>query len=204
MSYLHKTPSLLKWYYPNLIWDFTTTDKIIYLTFDDGPTKDHTNWILKELEVYKAKATFFCVGNNIKKCTNEFDAIIHGGHSVGNHTFNHLNGSENSLLSYLKDVKKCDTIFKSSLFRPPHGRISKKQITAIAKDYKIIMWDVLSGDFDSTISGEDCYNAVINNIKNGSIVVFHDSVKAAPRLKIALPKILKELDSRGYKFNAIL
>ncbi len=203
MSYLYKTPKLLKWYYPDLIWDYPLEDKSIYLTFDDGPTKEHTKWILELLGKYDAQATFFCVGNNVQSCKEEFNEIIVRGHSVGNHTFNHLNGRNHSLLSYIRDVRKCDKVFKSSLFRPPHGRLSKKQSLALTKDFKIIMWDVLSGDFDQNLSGEDCYNAVINNVVNGSIVVFHDSIKAAPRLKIALPKVLDELTSRGYTFKAI-
>ena len=204
MTYLYKTPRLLKWYYPDLTWNFTTENKYIYLTFDDGPTKEFTHWILEQLEAYNAKATFFCVGNNVENCNDEFNAIIEKGHAVGNHTYNHLNGSNNSLLSYLRDIKKCDAIFKSTLFRPPHGRLSKKQSAALTKDYNIIMWDVLSGDFDSNLSGEECYKAVVNNVENGSIIVFHDSKKAAPRLKIALPKVLEELTARGFKFKAIV
>ncbi|MDG1849807.1 MAG: polysaccharide deacetylase family protein [Flavobacteriales bacterium] len=203
MSYLYKTPRLLKWYYPDLIWDYTSEEKCIYLTFDDGPTKEHTNWILEQLEDYNAKATFFCVGNNVESCRDEFDNIIKKGHTVGNHTFNHLNGRNHSLLSYIRDIRKCGDVFKSKLFRPPHGRLSKKQSMVLTKDFQIIMWDVLSGDFDTNLSGEDCYNAVVNNVVNGSIVVFHDSIKAAPRLKVALPKILKELSDRGYTFKAI-
>ena len=203
MAYLYKTPRLLKWFYPDLIWDFATDEKCVYLTFDDGPTREYTHWILEQLEAYNAKATFFCVGNNIESCNDEFNAIIEKGHAVGNHTYNHLNGRNNSLLSYLKDVRKCDAIFKSKLFRPPHGRLSKKQSAALIKDYKIIMWDVLSGDFDSNLSGEECYKAVVKNVEKGSIIVFHDSKKAAPRLKIALPKVLKELTKQGFSFKPV-
>jgi peptidoglycan/xylan/chitin deacetylase (PgdA/CDA1 family) len=204
MRYIYKTPQLLKWYYPSLIWDFTTAEKCVYLTFDDGPTKEYTHWILKQLEAYKAKATFFCIGNNVETYKDEFHAIIEKGHAVGNHTCNHLNGRNSSLLSYLRDVRKCDAIFKSKLFRPPYGRFSNKQSAALTKDYKVIMWDVLSGDFDNNLSGEECYKAVVDNVCNGSIIVFHDSKKAAPRLKIALPKVLEELTKQGYTFKAIL
>ncbi len=204
MTYLYKTHRLLKWYYPNLTWNFTTKDKYIYLTFDDGPTKEYTHWILGQLKAYNSKATFFCVGNNVENCSDEFNAIIEEGHAVGNHTYNHLSGRNNSLLSYLRDIRKCDAIFKSNLFRPPYGRLSKKQSNALTKDYKVIMWDVLSGDFDSNLSGEECYKAVVNNVENGSIIVFHDSKKAAPRLKIALPKVLEELTARGFKFKSIV
>jgi len=204
MTYLYKTPRLLKWFYPELIWDFATDEKCVYLTFDDGPTKEHTSWILEQLEAYNAKATFFCVGNNVEDCSDEFNAIIEKGHAVGNHTYNHVNGRNKSLLSYLKDVKKCDAIFKSKLFRPPHGRLSKKQSAALSKEYKIIMWDVLSGDFDTNLTGEECYEAVVKNVEKGSIIVFHDSKKAASRLKIALPKVLEALTNRGFSFKPII
>jgi len=203
MRYLYKTPQLLKWYYPSLIWDFTTAEKCVYLTFDDGPTKEYTLWILEELEKYNAKATFFCIGKNVERNSDEFESIVNKGHSVGNHTYNHINGCNNSLLSYLRDIRKCETIFKSNLFRPPHGRMSNKQSAALTKEYKVIMWDVLSGDFDTSLSGEECAEAVIDNTTNGSIIVFHDSTKAAGRLKIALPLVLETLAVQGYTFKAI-
>tara|TARA_B100000795_G_scaffold213796_1_gene167471 strand:- start:9222 stop:9836 length:615 start_codon:yes stop_codon:yes gene_type:complete len=204
MTYLYKTPQLLKWYYPNLIWDFTTAEKCVYLTFDDGPTTEYTLWILEQLESYNAKATFFCIGNNVEKHPKEFEAIIKQKHSVGNHTYNHINGCNNSLLSYLRDIRKCEAIFKSNLFRPPYGRMSNKQSAVLTKEYKVIMWDVLSGDFDTSLSGEKCAEAVIDNTTNGSIIVFHDSIKAADRLKIALPIVLETLTSQGFTFKAIL
>jgi peptidoglycan/xylan/chitin deacetylase (PgdA/CDA1 family) len=204
MKYIYKTPQVLKWYYPNLIWDFTTAEKCVYLTFDDGPTKEYTHWILNQLERFNAKATFFCIGNNVETCPVEFQSIRNKGHAVGNHTYSHMNGGNHSLLSYLRDIRKCDDIFKSKLFRPPHGRMSNKQRAALTKDYKVIMWDVLSGDFDSSLSGEDCCEAVIDSVTNGSIIVFHDSEKAAPRLKIALPLILEDLMNQGFSFKAIV
>jgi len=203
MTYLYKTPRLLKWYYPDLIWDFTSAEKCVYLTFDDGPTKEYTQWILEQLTVFNAKATFFCIGNNVETCKDEFQAIINEGHAIGNHTYNHMNGWNNSLLSYLRDIRKCDALYKSKLFRPPHGRMSNKQSAALTKEYKIIMWDVLSGDFDTNLSGEDCYNAVVDSVVNGSIIVFHDSKKADARLKIALPMVLAELTARGFTFKSI-
>ena len=203
MTYLYKTPRLLKWYYPDLIWDFTSAEKCVYLTFDDGPTKEYTHWILEQLKVYNAKATFFCIGNNVEACKDEFQAILNEGHAVGNHTYNHMNSRNNSLLSYLRDIRKCDDVFKSKLFRPPHGRMSNKQSAALTKEYKIIMWDVLSGDFDTTLSGEDCYNAVVDSVVNGSIIVFHDSKKSDARLKTALPMVLAELTARGFTFKVI-
>ena len=203
MTYLYKTPQLLKWYYPNLIWDFTTAEKCVYLTFDDGPTKEYTLWILEELEKYNAKATFFCIGTNVENYPKEFDAIVKKGHSVGNHTYRHMNGWNNSLLSYLRDVRKCEAVFNSTLFRPPHGRMSNKQRAVLSKEFKVIMWDVLSGDFDTSLSGESCAEAVLDNTTNGSIIVFHDSKKAAERLKTALPIVLETLSAQGYSLIAI-
>jgi peptidoglycan/xylan/chitin deacetylase (PgdA/CDA1 family) len=204
MKYIYKTPQLLKWYYPNLIWDFTTAEKCVYLTFDDGPTKEYTPWILDILEQFNAKATFFCIGNNVETCKDEFQSILKKGHAVGNHTYSHMNGWNNSLLSYLRDVRKCESLFKSDLFRPPYGRMSNKQRAVLSKAYKVIMWDVLSGDFDSSLSGEDCYEAVIDNVTNGSIIVFHDSKKATERLKTALPLVLETLTAQGYTFKSIV
>jgi len=203
MKYIYKTPQLLKWYYPNLIWDFTTAEKCVYLTFDDGPTKEYTLWILDILEQFNAKATFFCIGNNVETCKDEFQSILKKGHAVGNHTYSHMNGWNNSLLSYLRDVRKCESLFKSDLFRPPYGRMSNKQRAVLSKAYKVIMWDVLSGDFDSSLSGEDCYEAVIDNVTNGSIIVFHDSKKATERLKTSLPLVLETLTAQGYTFKSI-
>jgi len=203
MKYIYKTPQLLKWYYPNLIWDFTTAEKCVYLTFDDGPTKEYTPWILDILEQFNAKATFFCIGNNVETCKDEFQSILKKGHAVGNHTYSHMNGWNNSLLSYLRDVRKCESLFKSDLFRPPYGRMSNKQRAVLSKAYKVIMWDVLSGDFDSSLSGEDCYEAVIDNVTNGSIIVFHDSKKATERLKTSLPLVLETLTAQGYTFKSI-
>lgn len=203
MKYLYKTPRLLKWYYPDLIWDFTTAERCVYLSFDDGPTEEYTHWILNQLNKFNAKATFFCVGNNVNKHPEAFQSILDNGHEVGNHTYNHINGTKHSLLSYLRDVKSCEAQFQSNLFRPPHGVMSNKQRIAIGKEYNIIMWDVLSGDFDTTLTGEECYEAVMDNITNGSIIVFHDSKKAWPRLQYALPKILEDLSAQGFNFNVI-
>lgn len=204
MNYLYKTPTLFKWYYPNLVWNFSREEKCVYLTFDDGPTKEYTRWIVDLLEQFNAKATFFCLGKNALACPEEFELIKSKGHSIGNHTYNHLAGLENSLLSFLRDVRKCKSIFESKLFRPPYGRMTRKQSIAIDKEYKIIMWDVLSGDFDLSLTGDECAKAVINNSENGSIIVFHDSKKAAERLKIALPIVLETLSREGYIFKAIV
>jgi len=209
--YLTKTPSVVKFIFKNLIWDFNTEDKEVFLTFDDGPTPEVTTFVLDELRKYNAKATFFCIGKNVAKHPEIFKSILDDGHPIGNHTHNHYNCKEHKLDLYIENVLLAEeTILKYNpknqvqLFRPPYGRISKKATKTIKqKGYKIIMWDVLSADFDTSISAEKCIENVIKNVKSGSIIVFHDSLKAFPILQQALPEILKNLQNQGYSFSAI-
>ena len=142
----------MKWCYPSLIWEIKTKKKEVFLTFDDGPDPNVTPWVLDQLKVFKAKATFFCVGNNVEKFPDLYDRIINEGHSVGNHTYSHVNGWETDYEKYIVNVKKCSHVFGSSLFRPPHGRINRRQIKKLKSTYKIIMWSLLSGDFDPALS----------------------------------------------------
>lgn len=204
--YLIKSPLLLKWYYPSLTWHKNRNDKVIYLTFDDGPIPDVTDFALKTLKAFNAKATFFCIGDNIYKHPEIFENIKNEGHSIGNHTFNHLKGWETPDEIYLKNFQKCQELTKTHLFRPPYGRIKKSQITklrGILPNMKIIMWDVLSGDFDIGLAPEKCFKNVVKNTGQGSIVVFHDSIKAYDRLKYALPKVLQHFTQQGYHFDAL-
>lgn len=201
--YLVKTPKWLKAYYPQLVWNKPRHLPRVYLTFDDGPTTEVTEWVLEQLKEYQAKATFFVIGKNVVEHPNIFDLLKSNGHSVGNHTFNHMNGWKNPKEAYFDNVKQCAEVVDSSLFRPPYGRIKKNQIKKLRQDYDIIMWDVLSGDFDTSITGEVSTSNVLNNVQNGSIIVFHDSQKAFPRLKLALPKVLEELNKRGYTFEKL-
>ncbi|WP_316816206.1 polysaccharide deacetylase family protein [Pedobacter nyackensis] len=204
--YLVKSPLLLKWYYPSLTWNKTRNDKVIYLTFDDGPIPDVTTFVLKTLKDFDAKATFFCIGDNIRKHPTVFNQIKKDGHRIGNHTFNHLKGWKTTDHVYLENVKKCQELTNTNLFRPPYGRIKKSQITGIKSKYpdmEIIMWDVLSGDFDVELSPEKCYENVIKNTRNGSVIVFHDSLKAFDRLKYTLPLILKFFNDKGYQFGCL-
>ena len=184
----------------------------VFLTFDDGPTPEITEFVLSELKKYNAKATFFCIGKNIKKQSNTFNKIVSEGHAIGNHTQNHLQGWKTNNQKYLKSVLECENIIanwpqkvnNSKLFRPPYGKIRKSQARNLLKNgYKIIMWDVLSGDFDSSISNERCLQNVLKNTRNGSIVVFHDSMKAAEKIKYALPRVLKALSDKGFSFSKI-
>ncbi|MHA4894477.1 polysaccharide deacetylase family protein [Pedobacter sp. PWIIR3] len=204
--YLVRSPLLLKWYYPQLIWNKKRDHKVIYLTFDDGPIPDVTDFALKTLKSFGAKATFFCIGDNIHKHPAIFQNIKNDGHNIGNHTFNHLKGWITPDPLYLDNFKKCQLQTCSNLFRPPYGRIKKSQISAVRAAYpnmEIIMWDVLSGDFDQYLDPHQCYLNVIKHTQKGSIVVFHDSLKAAPRLYYALPKVLEYFTKLGYSFQAL-
>ncbi len=200
--------------FPNYIWDMATTNKELYLTFDDGPTPKITNWTLDILKQYDAKATFFCIGSNIEKHPNIFENIIKDGHAIGNHTQNHIKGWTTKNKNYLKDIKEAQTIINSktenlqssivTLFRPPYGQIKPKQgKKLIDLDYKIIMWDVLSFDWEQDISEEKCLENVLSKSKSGSIVVFHDSVKASRNMMYALPKVLEYFSKKGFCFKAI-
>ena len=193
-------------------WHFFSDKKEIFLTFDDGPTPEITEFVLTELKKYNAKATFFCIGKNIKNHPEIFNKIIADNHAIGNHTQNHIKGWEYTKNDYLENVIKVEETLKTcnfktlqlNLFRPPYGKIKKSQAKKILKrGYKIIMWTVLSADFKTTISKEEYLQNVLKNTKNGSIIVFHDSVKAAERMKYALPKVLKEFSDKGFVFKSI-
>jgi peptidoglycan/xylan/chitin deacetylase (PgdA/CDA1 family) len=188
--YLIKTPFWLRLIYRSCTWRIPTKEKVLYLSFDDGPHPEATPFVLAELAKFNAKASFFCIGKN-----------------VGNHTHNHMNGWDNSTEDYMEDIQKATAHIQSNLFRPPYGRIKFSQIKALSArpdlPQNIVMWDVLSGDFDTHISGEKCAQNVIQNAAPGSIVVFHDSAKAMDRLQYALPKVLKHFSNLGYQFKAL-
>lgn len=207
-----KTPLVAKKMFPNYVWDIPSTNKSIYLTFDDGPTPEITNWTLNTLKQFNAKATFFCIGNNIEKYPDIFKNILNDGHSIGNHTHTHIKGWKTKTKDYIENIAACENAYKShipnskriNLFRPPYGQIKPKQGRKILKlDYKIIMWDILSFDWDHTISKEDCLKNVISKTKSGSIIVFHDSVKASKNMTYILPKVLEFFSDKGYVFKAI-
>lgn len=199
-----KMPLVVKKLFPNYVWDLPSTEKVIYLTFDDGPTDKITSWTLNILKAYNAKATFFCVGGNIEKHPDVFQQISDEGHAVGNHTENHIKGWKSNLEYYIENVKLASKRMHSNLFRPPYGQITPKQGKAlISLGYKIIMWNVLTLDWDAKISKETCLNNAINNVESGSILVFHDSIKASRNMQYALPKVLEHFSKKGYSFQAI-
>lgn len=209
--YLVKTPRVVQKFFPNYSWRVSTEKKEIYLTFDDGPVPDFTPWVLETLKKFNAKATFFCVGENIEKYPHIFRQIIEDNHSIGNHTFNHLQGWKTSTTKYIKNIIKAESYLKDAekhqgikLFRPPHGRIKPMQARILRKKgYKIIMWDVLSGDFDQNLSKEECLQHTLKHINNGSIVVFHDSVKSFKNLDYVLPRVLEHFSDKAYTFKPL-
>ena len=213
MFYLVKTPWALKKMYPECIWDFKTDPKtclpagrVIYLTFDDGPHPEATPFVLEELKKYNAKATFFCIGKNVEDHFAVYKNIIEEGHAIGNHTYDHLNGWRTGDKEYLDNIYKAKKIIDSNLFRPPYGKITKFQLKQLAGEkYKLktVMWSIISGDFDEKVTGEECYLTVVRNAKEGSIVVFHDSSKALPRLSYALPLVLEYFAEKGFEFKSI-
>ncbi len=201
--YFIKSPWWLKRVYSLLVWHIPTREKEVYLTFDDGPHPTITPFVLDCLKAYNAKATFFCIGKNVLDHPATYQRVIDEGHSVGNHTYNHLNGWKTDDAVYLKNVFLAKDHINSRLFRPPYGRISKFQIKQLLPSFKIIMWDVLSGDFDIKLSPQTSLQNVVANVRSGSVVVFHDSEKAFARLEYALPKALEHLSEKGYVFKAI-
>jgi peptidoglycan-N-acetylglucosamine deacetylase len=204
--YLHYTNPFIQRLFPHFTWQISPSSKVIYLTFDDGPIPDVTPWVLVELAKYKAKATFFCVGDNIRKNPFIFEEIIAEGHAIGNHTFSHLNGWQTEDFRYLENVRLCQNYMKENqeqtkkLFRPPYGRLSSGQSKLLRHEYEIVMWSVLSGDFDTKLTQEICLKKTIQHTKAGAIVVFHDSLKAQKKLYYVLPKYLAYFANQGFSF----
>ena len=203
MFYLSFTPKFLQQMFPDLVWKINTHEKLIYLSCDDGPIPELTPWILSTLDAYHAKASFFCVGHNIEKHPHLLESMLSQGHTIANHSYNHLSGWETSNLDYILNVRKGAIITQSKLYRPPYGKIKPSQARFLKHHYKIIMWDVLSGDFDPDLTSEMCYQNVERNAGPGSIVVFHDSLKAMQKLKSVLPRVLEHFSLLGYQFKAL-
>lgn len=196
-------PTFLRWIYPGAIWNIKSDSKEIYLTFDDGPTPVVTEKILDLLDDYQAKATFFCIGKNIEQHPLLFNLIKAKGHHIGSHTYSHLNGWKSNSTDYLYDYQKGRELAGSNLFRPPYGRILLNPLQTIQKQDKVIMWDILSKDYDATLPPEKILRNVLRNIKPGSIIVFHDSEKAKNNVLTVLPQLLQHLKQEGYTMDAI-
>jgi peptidoglycan/xylan/chitin deacetylase (PgdA/CDA1 family) len=197
MSFWVKTNYFVKRIFPNYVWDIPNAENKVFLTFDDGPTPEITEWTLEQLRKYNAEATFFCIGNNVEKHPDIFQMVVQQGHAIGNHTFTHLKGWKTSTEEYIESVRKCG--LKTNLFSPPYGKIKPSQSVILRKmGFRIIMWDVISYDFDQSISPEKCLENVLKNVQSGSIIVFHDSVKAEQNMRYALPKTLEFLKEKGF------
>ena len=201
--YLVKTPEILKPLAGDLLWNESRDERVVYLTFDDGPTESITLEIIDILKEYEALATFFCIGGNVIRFPKAYQALLDAGHKTANHTWNHMNGWEFSDYSYFKNVLECGSVVDSNLFRPPYGRITRNQVKSLKSRFKIVMWDVLSADWRSNVSPEKCLSNVVDNASPGSIVVFHDSDKAYKNMIYALPRSLKRLKEEGYTFSAL-
>jgi peptidoglycan-N-acetylglucosamine deacetylase len=185
--------------FPGLVWSIPNNEKKVFITFDDGPTPFLTNWILEILKEYNAKATFFCLGKNAEKYPEVFNNILCGNHSIGNHSYSHLNGWKTNTKEYIEDVEMADSIVRTNLFRPPYGKLKPAQLRKLNKNYKIIMWDVLSKDYSFRTSKEKCLKNVEEFTKEGSIIVFHDSEKAKNNLIFTFPKVIKYLKDSGFE-----
>lgn len=209
----HSIPSFFQAFFPNFVWSVPEKENVIYLTFDDGPIPYITEFVLDQLEAYQAKGTFFCVGDNIRKHPGIFEKILLNGHQVGNHTFNHLNGWNTDNQNYIQNIEECSSqinLFENllpslqkPLFRPPYGKIKSVQYKQIKDQYKVVMWSVLSYDFDKSISPERCLQKSIQYTKKGAIVVFHDNIKTEKCIRYVLPRYLEHFRNLGYRFEKL-
>ena len=198
---IEQPPLLLRWMYPRAFWRMNKNEKAVYLTFDDGPIPEITPWVLDLLDKYHIKATFFLVGDNVRKHPEEFKMIVERGHRLGNHTFNHIQGLKYLSYNYLANVNKADELIKSNLFRPPHGWMRWAQYMVLRNRYTIVMWDLVTRDYSKRLNGPQVLNKVKKYVRNGSIITFHDSLKSEKNLKYALPRAIDRLLEQGYEFK---
>ena len=204
MNFPARIPNWIKWVYPTFLWQMPDDEKSLFLTFDDGPHPTITPAVLRILSSYNAKATFFCIGDRVKRYPEIFQQILDQGHTIGNHTQHHINGWKTATADYVAEVNKADSYIHSKLFRPPYGRIKRTQAKLLIQEgYKIIMWTVLTADYDQTLTKEACANRVLKNINNGNIYLFHDSEKGEERMLYALPRLLEAASDLGFEFKKI-
>ena len=198
--------SLLHWIYPGAIWSIPTDKKVVYLTFDDGPHATITPWVIDLLDDFGMKATFFCIGDNAAANPEITKQLVSNGHALGNHTQHHLNGFYNNARTYLKEIEECENYISSNLFRPPYGRMRRSQLNLIKRTqkYQIIMWSILSGDFFNSLNVNKTLAHMKKITKPGSIILFHDSLKAEKNLRIMLPEYLEYLAAQGFTSKAVI
>lgn len=199
-----RPPVWLRFIYPHVLWSYSLPEKTLYLTFDDGPQPDVTDKVLDLLKKHNAKATFFCIGENVRKHPEIYQRILAEGHRTGNHSNTHPNSWKVPADHYISDVAEAGKVIASDLFRPPYGKLTPRTLFTLRKNYRIILWDVITCDFDEKVSAEQVVKNVLDYAKSGSIIVFHDSVKAAPRMLRALPEVLEANKFKGYHFSPIL
>jgi len=201
---IYSAPFWLRAIYPKgFLWRVPTSRREVFLTFDDGPVPEVTPLVLRILKKYNIKATFFCVGENVQKYPEVFDLLLKDGHTIGNHTFHHAKAWKTDYVSYVSEVAQCNQLVKSNLFRPPHGQITRKIAKTLRTDYRIIMWSALTGDYNKKLSGDQCLANAIGNTAPGSVIVFHDSVKARERMEYALPLYIEYCIKKGYSFRTL-
>ena len=198
---IEQPPKLLRWLYPRALWRMDKNVKAVYLTFDDGPIPEITPWVLDLLDKYNIKATFFLVGDNVRKHPEEFKMILERGHKVGNHTLNHISGLKYLSYNYLANTNKADELIKSKLFRPPHGWMRWGQYMVLSHRYTVVMWDLVTRDYSKRLNGRQVLDNVKKYVRNGSIITFHDSIKSEKNLKYALPRAIEWLLEQGYEFK---
>ena len=199
--FIEQPPQFIRQLYPHAHWRMNTSEKAVYLTFDDGPIPELTPWVLDVLDKYQIKATFFMVGDNVRKHPDEYKMVVERGHRIGNHTFNHLKGFEEGSERYIANIDKADCYLSTDLFRPPHGIMRMKQYRMLSKRYRIIMWDLVTRDYNSKLNGEQVLRKVRKYARNGSIITFHDSLRSVDNLRYALPRAIEWLQGEGYEFK---
>ena len=199
--FIEQPPQLIRQLYPRACWRMNVSERAIYLTFDDGPIPEVTPWVLDVLDKYKIKATFFMVGDNVRKHPDEYKMVVERGHRIGNHSFNHLKGFAESTEHYLANINKASAYISSDLYRPPHGVMRMSQYRALCERYRIIMWDLVTRDYNPKLTGEQVLDKVKRYARNGSIITFHDSLRATHNLYYALPRAIEWLLAEGYEFK---
>lgn len=199
--FIEQPPQIVRWLYPGAWWRMNSDEKAVYLTFDDGPIPEITPWVLDLLDRYGIKATFFMVGDNVRKHPAEFEMVKARGHRIGNHTYNHLRGFECRTDDYIANIEKANEKLRTNLFRPPHGHMRQMQYRKLKEQYHIVMWDLVTRDYSKHLGGKEVLSKVKRYVRNGSIITFHDSLKSEQNLKYALPRSIEWLLQQGYTFK---